>query len=108
MGFVACPDGVHGAGLHRTKRLRTVARASVRLAIVRDRCGGDHRGRRCRRMDAREVSPMKKLSDLEVILRADEIRAMATRIVRKVEGIPIPTPALMLDLVQRGILRSEE
>ncbi|HWG88888.1 MAG TPA: hypothetical protein VN679_13965 [Candidatus Acidoferrales bacterium] len=51
---------------------------------------------------------MKKLNDLEVMLRADEIRAMATRIVRKVEGIPIPTPTLMLDLVQRGILHAWE
>jgi len=85
-----------------------VARASVRLAILRDRCRRHHGWGRRRSLDAWAESAVRKLNDLEVILHADEIRSIAMRIVRKVEGIPIPTPTLMLDLVQRGILHAWE
>lgn len=51
---------------------------------------------------------MRKLNDFEVILRGDEIKAMAARILRKAEGISIPTPTMMLRLVQTGIFHAWE
>ena len=49
---------------------------------------------------------MRKLNDLEVILRADEIKRIATRILRKAEGVQVPTPPMMLKLVMDGILHA--
>lgn len=51
---------------------------------------------------------MRKLNDLEVILRSDQIKQIATRILRKAEGVPVPTPAMMLKLVMVGILHAWE
>ena len=51
---------------------------------------------------------MRKLNDLEVILRADEIKRIAARIVRKAEGVQVPTPTMMLQFVMIGILHAWE
>lgn len=51
---------------------------------------------------------MRKLNDFEVILRGDQIKQIATRILRKAEGVPVPTPAVMLQLVMGGILHAWE
>ena len=51
---------------------------------------------------------MRKLNELEVILRAADIKAMASRIVRKAQNTPVPTPAVMLQLVMSGILHAWE
>ena len=51
---------------------------------------------------------MRKLNDLEVILRADEIKRIASRILRKAEGVQVPTPPMMLQLVMGGILHAWE